>query len=446
MKKINFLYITCFLLFAASAGRAGEIVPRREYINRELDFHQQPSRRQNSYQQAWDQYYTEYQAKNQTRAVQSALNKFEQKEQYIDEVRASGEIKAKRHNISYRQFPEYGYTRYEYEELTEKKESKPLLASIQKVLNFGADDDDVPVQSVFDRGLSEKLPRGSISVASGRRKDEVDWNIAGNLDGTAPSVLAEYKWPEVDLWESRVDAELVLADKFVMDGSFAYASAFKGTNEVSEYSGENRTDLAVLTNTKSDDGHSYDGSLGVGMVFDLKRQNSFESLDSLYMKMLGGYAYHTHHLTMREGNETFNAFAAPSGSFDGLDSTYDMRWQGPWMGLELRGSEEKLSSLARLKYHYFDYYGEGDLNLQPNFQHPKSFDHNAEGTGFSVDVGMGYKLTSSWDINLLWSMKDWQVQNGVDRLYLNDGSTFDTRLNDVNLLSQSLMLGSQYSF
>lgn len=447
MNKTTLIILT-FVTFTSGQVCAQTLMSRGAKVNNALDQYTQTqnNKRTNPYQQAWDQYYEDNQQKDQTRAVHSALNQFEDKEQYIQSVKNADQIIAKNHNISYKQFPEYGYSRYEHKTFGSKQEQESFITSVQKFLDVGREEDSIRIQSVLERGLSEKLPRGSFSMATGWRKDEIDWNIAGNLDGEAPSVLAEYKWPEVNTWVSSVEAGVVLADKFVVDTAFAYGQTQDGFNEVAEYDGENRTRMATLTETQSDEGYSYDGSVGLGLLVDLKRNKNFKSFDSFYMKMLGGYSYHTQYLSMTDGNETFNAYEAADGAYDGLDSTYEMRWQGPWMGLELRGTEDKLSSMARLKYHYFDYYGEGDLNLQPDFQHPKSFDHNAQGTGLSVDLGVGYRLTPSWDVNLVWSMKDWQIQNGTDRLYLNDGSVLDTRLNEVNLLSQSLMLGSKYDF
>ncbi|MFT7538591.1 MAG: hypothetical protein ACI9F2_000738, partial [Lysobacterales bacterium] len=295
----------------------------------------------------------------------------------------------------------------------------------------------------------ERFARGEFGVATGYRQDDIGWNIGGNADGALANILAEYQWPNQGIWQTTVDGDIVFKNRYVVDGSVSYGSTVLGDNQVSEYDSDNRSNESVRTNNSSAEGNTLDGSVGMGLLFDLSKHKDFlKALKfiSLDLKMLAGYSYHEQDLTMYDGVQTVDSSGGALGSFGGLDSYYDMEWTGPWIGVELSGSDDKLSSFVSLKYHEFDYYGVGGLNLQPSLEYPKSFDHEGEGQGLSFDVGLGYQLTPAWMLNVKWNVKDWEIQNGRDRLYAVGGGTVDANLNEVGLFSQSLMLGSTFNF
>ena len=432
------LFTICLSVTMGVNASAENYIPRGQLIGNDLDYYSKHPKRGDTvyYDQHTANYFSGDDVDEREEILESSLNRHEGREEYLRSVlnppKARSRAPYQRKGIN--------VNTVEDEPIKQMTKLDYLIKPTQRLYEHTGKMLRYPINAT---GQSKKLPRGSIAASSGYREDKVDWSIAGKPDGTGVSVLSEYIWPKVEFKQTKVEGELVLADKYVFDADFAHSVAFDGHNFVSEYDGDGRTNKVVEVETESNKGEAFDGSLGMGLLVDLKRKDTFKELDSLTMKMLGGYSYHLTKLTMRNGVENIGSDPGP---FDGLNSTYDMEWQGPWMGLEFAGERKKLTSLARLKYHNFKYYAEGDLNLQPAYAHPKSFDHNADGEGYTLDLGVGYKLAPSWAVNLMWSYKDWQVEQGSDRLYLSDGSYSDTLLNEVNHTSQSVMLGSQYDF
>ncbi len=69
------------------------------------------------------------------------------------------------------------------------------------------------------------------------------------------------------------------------------------------------------------------------------------------MTPLLGYSYHEQNLNITDGNQTI----PDSGSFPGLNSSYDTEWQGPWIGFDLRFKAREIKTFAHRFETYFTY-------------------------------------------------------------------------------------------
>ena len=149
---------------------------------------------------------------------------------------------------------------------------------------------------------------------------------------------------------------------------------------------------------------------------------------------LVGYSYHEQNLHLKDG-----AVVAPVyNEIDGLDSSYDTEWSGPWLGTKATYTpSERWQFSVDLEYHWADYYAEADWNLRDDFQHPKSFVHKADGKGFVGKVGVSCQLTQRWSVGFNAVYSDWKTDDGIDKLYLVDGAVLKSRLNEVNWTSVS---------
>jgi hypothetical protein len=135
------------------------------------------------------------------------------------------------------------------------------------------------------------------------------------------------------------------------------------------------------------------------------------------------------------------------GPYPGLDSSYNAKWEGPWAGASISGERNGLKGLFRVEYHLADYYGWGRLNLRPEFQQPKSFVHLTDGNGWVLNLDLAYQLTESLSVGFSGDLQLWNTKEGVDRLFLNDGSIAEERqLNGVDWQAYALMLGGTYQF
>ncbi len=302
-------------------------------------------------------------------------------------------------------------------------------------LNVNTDDSDLDNNS---------LVATTFALSSGYRRDNLQFSIAGNEQGTSPNILSELTWSDIQSMQIQGKGEVVLINHFVFEGSAAYARIFAGDNQDSDYYSDDRTDEFSRSNNSSNKGDMRDFSGGLGFRIDFASLLGDSSLERLSITPLVGYALNEQNLKMQDGFQTIPAFA--SGFFDGLNSTYETQWEGPWVGTELQAKVQGLSGILRFEYHKTDYYAQADWNLRDDFAHPKSYEHIADSRGYVIKAGLGYELTMNWTLNFGLDYYRFKTDRGVDRTFFSDGTSDVTQLNVVKWDSLSLNAGLQFNF
>jgi hypothetical protein len=278
--------------------------------------------------------------------------------------------------------------------------------------------------------------RSIFELNNSYRVDRLDWNIAGNSAGTNPNVLSELTWKELEIYQITGGIRVSINDGFYMRGSLGYGWIYSGTNQDSDFLGDDRTQEYSRSINAAGGGNVLDASLGVGYQFKL-----FSG--GLRLIPLVGYSYDKQNLVISDGFQTIATpgLSPPYGPIQGLDSSYDTRWLGPWLGLDmLFSATEKVTLLATFEYHWSDYKGEANWNLRSDFAHPKSFEHDAFGRGFLISLGAEYALPGQWALGLSANYQKWKTDPGTDRVFYASGSTSTTRLNEVNWESYAFVL------
>jgi hypothetical protein len=286
-----------------------------------------------------------------------------------------------------------------------------------------------------------------IEAGYGYRRDSLDWNIAGNLQGNNPNVLSELTWKDLLIHEFQLGIQLNLRESFLLKGSINYGVIVDGENQDSDFAADNREMEFSRSNNDSDQGSTLDGLFGAGYRFRLISE-SFSVIP------LVGYSYHRQHLTMTDGYQTITwAGGPPLGPFEGLDSTYDAEWRGPWIGFDLTLETKIFSKTLPLisfyagwEHHWAAYYAEADWNLRTDFMHPKSFEHEADGTGTVVNLGVCLRLNDRWSVTLGYETEEWSTEEGIDRVFLANNTIVTTRLNEVNWHSDVIQFGCSVRF
>lgn len=282
------------------------------------------------------------------------------------------------------------------------------------------------------------LVDANISVTTGYRVDDLDWNIAGNLLGSDPNILSELTWDDLQMVEVKGKVNVVLNNYLVLDGKAGWGEIIDGKNQDSDYDGDNRTSEFSRSNNATDEGHVWDYSLGGGFRFPVDDLGYLFTEENMWVSVLGGYSRHKQHLIISNGNQT----VPDLGSFPGLNSRYTAQWDGPWLGIELTGSFRKWRGWGRFEYHFPEYEGDATWNLREEFVQPGSFIHFADdGRGIVFEGGGYYQLTEMWSFTLAFTLQDWEMNPGIDRTYFTNGAIIDTRLNEVNWDSLSLTAG-----
>jgi hypothetical protein len=279
-------------------------------------------------------------------------------------------------------------------------------------------------------------------LSMGYRVDDIDWNIAGNtLLGNYVNVLSELTWNDIEIYQLEFRNKTILRNAFYLRGSLGYGWILGGDNQDSDYLGNNRTLEYSRSNSSTDDNNVWDASLGLGYQFRFRS-------GKLGITPLIGYSYHQQNLTMTNGNQTVaSIYTSPVGPIEGLDSTYNADWNGPWIGLDINYKFDKKHTIyAEVEYHRADYYAEANWNLRADLNHPKSFEHTADGNGIVISMGGSTSFKKQWTLNINFDYQKWSTDTGTDRVFFSSGTTLETPLNEVNWQSYAVMMGVAYHF
>jgi hypothetical protein len=301
-----------------------------------------------------------------------------------------------------------------------------------------------------------------LDIKGGYRRDDLDWSIAGftpsgpgvpldpALQGQYVNILSELTWRDVEIFQLEFDLEKRVQRNYRLIGQLAIGMIFDGTVQDSDYGGNDRTLEFSRSFASTDDGDTWDLYLGFGYEF------SFAS-DRFSVSPLAGLSYHGQNLRLTDGFQALSAYGwetvNPVGPFPFLDSSYDASWLGPWIGVEgsMRLQPDALGRpkhdlRLELEYHLADYYAEANWNLRGDFQHPKSFEHEADGTGYVLQLNYRYHFRRPWHFIAAGKYQKWETDPGVDRVFFSDGTVVETRLNEVTWESFAVTLGVGANF
>ena len=289
---------------------------------------------------------------------------------------------------------------------------------------------------------SESSKTARIILLTGYRTDDLNWNISGNINGVSPNILSELAWDDLDVWQLKAEGSLDIANdiftwfNFYLKGAAGYGWIVDGRNRDSDYGADNRSNEVSRSINDADDGNVLDLSIAIGPHF-----SSNDGHWSIIPLM--GYSYHEQNLTITDGQQII----PPLGPFDGLKSTYETEWSGPWLGADIAYLPvSKWTFTTSIEYHWADYSAEADWNLRDDFKHSKSFEHKADGDGWVAGIGLNYALNKQLSVGLSGDYLSWKTDPGISRFYLANGAIVETRLNEVNWESTSLSVNFDWVF
>lgn len=292
-------------------------------------------------------------------------------------------------------------------------------------------------------GFAAATVRNDLAFGLNNRTDQLDWNIAGDLNGQNPNILSELTWSDLEIQQLTFDlrSELIGLEGGARGNpalrfSLGYGSIYSGRNQDSDYLTDNRTNEFSRSSNRSDDGDVLDVTLGVGGVFRFAGER-------YSVTPLIGYGFYRQSLTMTDGYQVIPA----TGPFSGLNSSYDATWRGPWIGFDAKAQVwERLAFTAGAELHKVTFVSKADWNLRSDFAHPTSFRQTANGYGLVGRFGIEYLLAPNLLLMLKGEASSFQASNGTDTVYFSDGTIGMTRLNRVNWTSSTLSTGLQFRF
>lgn len=303
----------------------------------------------------------------------------------------------------------------------------------------------IPPNISVDRGDSEgssssqrnftlwKRSTLSTSLGMSQRTGSLSWSIASDMSGKrAPNVLSELSYEGLEIRGFEVQSSVYffggLLDDSFLDVRLHRGVITGGETRDSDYDGDNRTQEYSRSLSENTGDFVADYSVAYGLNVVNKRGAS--------ASVLAGYSLHQQYVRKQNAVRVAPDTELVLGDvIEGLNSTYQSQWQGPWLGtsVSLRGKKHWLKLQGEI--HSALYYAEADWNLRDSFKHPKSFEHNASGLGWVVDVSYAYTFDFSpgnkTTLGLSYRAEDWGAEEGVDTLYLASGEVVSTRLNEV---------------
>ncbi|MCF6282630.1 MAG: hypothetical protein L3J28_10570 [Candidatus Polarisedimenticolaceae bacterium] len=290
-------------------------------------------------------------------------------------------------------------------------------------------------------GVSAGDIETEVGLDLGYRKVDLQWSIAGDSSGCCPNILSELTWSDVQATQLKATIDTTFSKRFKVFGMAAYATIFSGDNQDSDYIGDNRTQEFSRSNNDASDGDLIDLSIGIGFLLGRAVDEAVNRGVRFYPKI--GYSYHEQNFVMTKGYQTW----PPTGSFPGLNSTYEAVWHGPWMGLAMEfelGAKQFLG--VEYQYHIAEYTGVGNWNLRSDFEHPKSFEHTDTGYGQILDITYRERLSDAWGWGFGLLIENWQTDIGNDKVFFSNGVRVETQLNEVAYSSSTVSFKVDYFF
>lgn len=296
------------------------------------------------------------------------------------------------------------------------------------------------------------------------RKDKLQWDIAGPYDPAYgrefPSTLSELTWEDIYSVGAGVSFKGSAAPRglrgrkgffFYGRGEGYYGLIVSGDNQDSDYFSDNRQDEFSRSNNKSKKGSVWDLSLAGGVQYRYTTERNVRFM----LSPVVGYSINKQNLTMTDGKQTIatDGFTPPLGNFPGLDSTYDAKWSGPFVGLDLGYTMGDNQNRPRFElslsgeYHWPEYEAEADWNLRDDFTHPVSFEQSVtRAEGYKVKGGVRHYRNRRSSFGLDFSYTCLKGNKGTDKTFFTDNTYGLLTLNNVRWESWSLLLTWQYQF
>jgi hypothetical protein len=275
----------------------------------------------------------------------------------------------------------------------------------------------------------------------------LQWSIAGNSAGTNPDIRSELTWSDVHSYQITIGGRALINRMVFLRGALDYGWIQSGRVRDSDYNSDDRRDEYSRSISRSNGDQLWDLSFGAGYPFLLVNNR-------LLIAPLLGYSHHVQNLRITDGKQVITwPSGPPLGNLDGLDSTYRTRWMGPWLGCDLRyrffggaAGDPPMELGLSLELHRTQYYAEANWNMRGDLDHPTSFEHEADGMGYSFTTEWLIELAMQWEMTMRFHYQHWRTDSGTDRIHYASGGTGTQQLNEVEWYSKSFMLGVTYHF
>ena len=259
-------------------------------------------------------------------------------------------------------------------------------------------------------GLNVRAQRLWVGVSTGVERQDFHWSIAGNSAGQDPNVYSELKWRGVSGPAGQIAMEWRPAGRWRVLAAATRVFTEAGTMTDTDYGLDNRHDPIYSQQLAAHAGHSSSAEVAVGYVL---RSGRWE------ITPYAGYGIHEQYFPVTDPAEDLN-------------SSYAAKWLGPLVKADGAWQlSDRWRVVADVSYHQDRYHATANWNLIPEFAHPVSFRHTADGYGIEEDAGLRYRICKRVGVSVRGGYFNWETGTGIDQLYLSAGGSDQTQLNGV---------------
>ena len=245
-----------------------------------------------------------------------------------------------------------------------------------------------------------------------RSCNKLEWSVAGNEEGLNPPVLSQLIWNKIMKNEYGLSAAFTIR-RFEVLAVYCRSAIAKG--EVDDIDYKNNGELLQSRRYNSAKGNGYSFISGL-------RYFVYANTSNLKIGIDGGY----------KARSQKHILTGKDGSYQDLRSSYTTKWSGAYLGAVAFLTLKKFRITSRIENGLYQYDGEGNWNLIPEYQHPISFIHTAnKGYGITGEIGLGYRINKMLEAKISGRLSRYKVKNGYDYLFYANGNIAKTRLNEV---------------
>ncbi|CRX39509.1 hypothetical protein [Estrella lausannensis] len=230
-------------------------------------------------------------------------------------------------------------------------------------------------------------------LGGGLREDSLSWSIAGP-DGT-PNVASLLSWKSIRSAEVSLDGGCALFNRWPVHIMASYGWIYSGKMVDEDFFGEDKSDLFLKSRAKASRGKVFNLSFDAGRTFCLKRGIQFTPL--------AGYRLSGQNLKQFHGFTEVNLIDPDDvGPIEGLNSGYNARWYGPFVGFKadipLFGGFLGFG----FDYHYPRYSARGKANLRTDIL--GDYIHRSQGFGkeFFARYQAAFRELCLFELKLKW--------------------------------------------
>ena len=267
----------------------------------------------------------------------------------------------------------------------------------------------------------------TVSVAPSYSNTNLSWSIAGNIEGTSPNILSEVKYYNILVFDPSM--KLVYRGVRNLEFSLGFQKGWTLGGKVSDrdFAEDNRT---ALTYDETFDSNK-------GWVNGLSIGGSYYFLNSENFLVRG-------HLIF---NNEVQRYYSLKDEIPNLKTTYQTNRKAVLLGLGgVYSIGEKVKIPLDIFYSLNRITSEANWNLIEAFQHPLSFQHFADGNGYSMDLGVEHQLNQIISTYFNLEINSFNTRAGIDKVFFKTGEIEKTRLNGIHYFKKQISFGVKMNF